>query len=36
MLKGEYVTQKYKDFPKKDIRSEGKFDGAVFEATVGF
>lgn len=36
MLKGEYVTQSYKDFPKKDIRSEGKFDGAVFEATVGF
>ncbi|MBS1538043.1 MAG: hypothetical protein JST20_09880 [Bacteroidetes bacterium] len=36
MIKGEFVTQTYKDFPSKDIRSEGKFDGIVFEAAVGF
>ncbi|MBK9249249.1 MAG: hypothetical protein IPM69_14325 [Ignavibacteria bacterium] len=36
MIKGEYVTQTYKDYPVKHIFSEGKFDGIVFEAAVGF
>jgi len=36
LLKAEYVTQKYKDFPATDIRSNGKFDGFVIEGTIGF
>ncbi len=36
LLKGEYVIQKYKDFPVADYRSGGKFDGYVIEAVVGF
>ncbi len=36
LLKGEYVIQKYKDFPTTDVRSGGKFNGYVIEAVVGF
>lgn len=36
LAKIEYVTQEYKDFPKTDIRNGGKFDGLVFEASIGF
>ncbi|WP_374165895.1 hypothetical protein [Arcticibacter sp. MXS-1] len=36
LLKGEYVTQKYKDFAPNDIRYGGKFDGFVIQAAVGF
>jgi hypothetical protein len=36
LLKGEYVVQKYKDFPIQDYRSGGKFNGYVLEAIVGF
>lgn len=36
MIKGEFVMQNYNDFPFKDIRSKAKFNGAVFEAAVGF
>jgi hypothetical protein len=36
LLKGEYVTQKYKDFPTGDYRSAGKFKGYVIQAVVGF
>jgi hypothetical protein len=36
LLKGEYVTQKYKDFPLADYRSAGKFKGYVIQAVVGF
>lgn len=36
MLKGEYVIQKYKDFPPTDYRAGGKFNGYVIEAVVGF
>ncbi len=36
LLKGEYVTQRYKDFPATDIRSNGKFEGFVIEGTIGF
>lgn len=36
LLKGEYVVQKYKDFPAADLRAGGKFNGYVIEAVVGF
>ncbi len=36
LLKGEYVTQKYMDFPGSDIRANGKFDGFVIEGVIGF
>ena len=36
LLKGEYVTQKYMDFPTADIRSNGKFEGFVIEGVIGF
>ncbi len=36
LLKGEYVIQKYKDFPVTDYRNGGQFKGFVVEAVVGF
>lgn len=36
LLKGEYVTQRYNDFPTTDIRSGGKFDGFMIEGVVAF
>lgn len=36
LLKGEYVTQKYKGFAATDYRNGGKFDGYVIQAVVGF
>ena len=36
LLKGEYVSQKYKNFPTADFRSGGKFKGYVIQAVVGF
>jgi hypothetical protein len=36
LLKGEYVNQKYNDFPTTDIRSGGKFKGYLVEGTVAF
>ena len=36
LMKAEYVTQKYNDFPVTDIRSGGKFDGFVVEGVVSF
>ena len=36
MLKTEYVTQKYNDFPVNDIRNGGKFKGFVVEGVVAF
>lgn len=36
LLKGEYVNQKYEDFPAADLRSGGKFNGYVIQAVVGF
>ena len=36
LMKAEYVTQKYKDFPSTDIRSNGKFEGFVVEGIIGF
>jgi hypothetical protein len=36
MMKVEYVNQEYKDFLATDIRSGGKFNGFMVEASVGF
>jgi hypothetical protein len=36
LLKGEYVTQKYHDFPTTDIRHGGKFNGFMIEGVVAF
>jgi hypothetical protein len=36
LLKGEYVTQKYNDFPPTDIRNGGKFNGFMIEGVVAF
>ncbi len=36
MMKAEYVNQEYKKFVSTDIRSGGKFDGFMIEASVGF
>ena len=36
VLKGEYVNQKYNDFPVTDIRSGGKFRGFMIEGVVAF
>lgn len=36
LLKGEYVTQKYDDFPATDIRHGGKFGGYMLEGVVAF
>jgi hypothetical protein len=36
LMKGEYVIQKYKDFPTADYRADGKFNGYVIEAIIGF
>lgn len=36
LLKGEFVQQKYTDFPTTDYRYEGKFSGFMVQAVVGF
>jgi len=36
MFKGEYVTQKYNDFPTTDIRHKGKFNGFMVEGVVAW
>lgn len=36
MLKGEYVNQKYIDFPTTDRRSGGQFKGFMMEGVVAF
>jgi len=36
ILKGEYVTQQYNNFAATDIRSGGKFNGFMIEASIGF
>lgn len=36
LMKGEYVIQKYSNFPTNDYRHSGKFNGYVIEAVVGF
>lgn len=36
LLKGEIVSQKYLDFPTSVIFNEGKFNGLLVEAVIGF
>ena len=36
LLKGELVNQKYIDFPTSVIYNEGKFNGLLIEAVIGF
>lgn len=36
LLKGEVVNQKYRDFASTDYRNDGKFNGFVIQAVVGF
>jgi len=36
LVKGEYVRQRYHDFPALDIRNGGRFDGFVIEGVVAF
>ena len=36
LVKGEYVSQRYHDFPVADIRHGGKFNGMVIEGVVSF
>jgi hypothetical protein len=36
LLKGEWVNQKYLDFPTTDIRAGGRFKGFMMEGTVAF
>jgi hypothetical protein len=36
LMKAEYVTQKYNDFPATDIRRGGKFNGFMVEGVVAF
>lgn len=36
LVKGEYVNQRYNDFPTTDLRSGGKFHGFVMEGAVSF
>jgi hypothetical protein len=36
LMKGEYVNQKYHNFPTTDIRTSGKFNGFIMEGVVAF
>jgi hypothetical protein len=36
LLKAEYVTQKFRDFPNTDIRYNGEFNGWMVEGIIGF
>ena len=36
LVKGEYVTQKYKDFPAANILEGGKFSGFVLQGSIAF
>lgn len=36
MMKAEYVNQQYMNFAATDIHANGKFDGFMLEASVGF
>src|SRR5690606_25414184 len=36
VMKGEYVNQKYSDFPNTDYRHNGKFNGVVLQAAISF
>jgi hypothetical protein len=36
LMKAEYMTQTYKDFPTGDLLEDGKFNGLVLEAAISF
>lgn len=36
LIKGEIVSQRYRDFPLNDYRNGGKFNGYLIQAAVGF
>lgn len=36
VMKAEYVSQKYNDFPTNDIRNGGKFNGFMVEGVISF
>ncbi len=36
VMKGEYVNQKYADFPNTDYRHNGKFNGFALQAAISF
>ncbi len=36
MMKAEYVSQKYLDYPTANILNGGKFQGVMLEASIGF
>jgi hypothetical protein len=36
MLKGEWMTQQYNDFPTADIRNGGRIKGFVVEGVIAF
>jgi hypothetical protein len=36
LVKGEYVSQNYKDFPPANIRNGGEFNGMMLEGVVAF
>ncbi|UNY98720.1 hypothetical protein MQE36_16785 [Zhouia spongiae] len=36
LMKAEYVTQNYKDYPTGDLLEDGKFNGFVLEAAISF
>jgi len=36
LVKGEYVTQRYKDYPDTDILNHGKFNGFVIQGSIAF
>jgi hypothetical protein len=36
LVKGEYVTQEYKDYPTGDILNGGKFNGFVIQGSIAF
>jgi len=36
LMKAEYVSQSYNDYPTGDLLEEGKFDGVILEAVISF
>ena len=36
MLKAEYVSQEYKNYPNTNILNGGKFYGTILEASIAF
>ncbi|GAA4244503.1 MULTISPECIES: hypothetical protein [Winogradskyella] len=36
LMKAEYVSQSYNDYPAGDLLEDGKFDGVILEAVISF